>query len=180
MNLLEIANRPQQINFIKSNSDDYWLNTPFELYKTLTSQNKGAYGENLVSEILKDLGFDIKDRTNSGHDRIVNEIKTEIKFSLATSDYKKRKIKKNSFIINHVAIGKDWNRLIFLGINGPSTFDYKLIWFTKDDFKYMIENKLFFRKQQGGKDGGNDDYMCSGKNILELINSIYVKNITEW
>jgi hypothetical protein len=38
----------------------------------------------------------------------------------------------------------------------------------------------YFKRQQGGKDGGNDDWMSTDKNLLKWINSKYTKDIESW
>ena len=68
----------------------------------------------------------------------------------------------DSFVINHVSKGKDWDRLIFCGIN-PREEDLRLVWFTRADFAKHVESgaSSCFNTQQGGKKIKNDDYMCT-------------------
>ena len=119
--------------------------------------------------------------STKGYDRIINGIKTEIKFSLAQKDIKNNSIKPNTFIINHVSEKKDWERLIFLGIN-PNNTEPLLFWLSKDDFqKHIITEVCCFRRQQGGKDGENDDYICSAAKVIELSELPFIKSgLDEW
>ena len=117
----------------------------------------------------------IRDRTSTaGHDRVVNDILTEIKFSLATRN-KKGGVKKDSFIINHVSREKDWEILVFFGINKEES-DARLVWFTKEDFKaHLDSDNCLFAHQQGGKEIENDDYICT--KVSELLKQTWVNRI---
>ena len=96
--------------------NENWGKCPvFHSYHKLSNKHKGSNGEYVVERLMKRLGHTVEPPTNTGHDRIVNCIKTEIKFSLAVSE--KDRIVKDKFIINHVSKDKDWSRLLFCGIN---------------------------------------------------------------
>lgn len=168
-------------DYIKSNTKDPWVNTPFENYVFLSPKQKGEFGERFVHSFLESvLLCDVKRAATStaGHDRIVDGIRTEIKFSLATRDAKKGGTKKDLFIINHVSRDKDWERLIFFGINEDEQ-DARLYYFTKDDFiAHLKSDENLFSHQQGGKSIQNDDYICTKVN--KLINQAWVVSIAEW
>ena len=99
------------------------------------------------------------------------------------SNPKKTAIIRHKFMINHVAMGKDWERFIFCGINpedGNSEERIKLHWFHKEDFvNYMNSpGEKIFKHQQSGKKGKNDDYICTNyKGLAELP---FTKDIAEW
>jgi hypothetical protein len=123
-------------------------------------------------------GTDVKRAKTStaGHDRVIDNILTEIKFSLATRD--NGGVKKDSFIINHVSKDKDWERLIFVGIN-PDWESARLVYFTKEDFLSHLDSEdCLFAHQQGGKSIENDDYICTKVN--KLVECDWVKNIHLW
>ena len=105
-------------DYIMSNAQDPWEDTPFKGYVHMSPKQKGEFGERFVTKYLQGAGHTVKRAKTStaGHDRVVDEILTEIKFSLATRD-RKGGVKKDSFIINHVSKDKDWERLVFFGIN---------------------------------------------------------------
>lgn len=164
-------------SFLEENCIDLWKETCFEGYSLLNNKQKGKYGENIVTDIMRILGYNVKHSINTGHDRIIENIKTEIKFSLSQTNQKKGIILDNVFVMNHVAVSKDWERLIFVGINFKT--DHKMFWFSKDVFeKHLVKN--YFSAQQGGKKGGNDDFICSSQKLIELSNSSYVRKLNEW
>lgn len=134
-----------------------WENTVMEGYYNVNNRQKGVRGEEIVEELLKQLGYEVKRRTNEGHDRIVNGIKTEIKFSAATDrNYN------YEFTFNHIGLHKDWDEVIFCGVNGDLTV--RMVRFNRETFPFE-----FFNVQQGGKNGGNDDHMCAGKRSTALL-----------
>jgi hypothetical protein len=141
-------------------------------------------GEVFVSHYMKkNNDSKVKSPLNTGHDRIIDSHKTEIKFSLATANTKKAQVNRDRFVINHVAKGKDWERLIFCGINpenGNNEERIRIHWMDKKDFvKYMNSGgSKIFKHQQSGKKGKNDDYMCT--NYKKLTKLPFIKDITEW
>jgi hypothetical protein len=137
-----------------------WSGTILEGYYTLSPASKGSKGENIVSEILKSLNYKVEPRENKGHDRIINDIKTEIKFALAVE-------RNNDFkcIFNHIGMEKDWNEIILCCVNGD--MEVKMVSFTKENFPIEL-----CARQQGGKAGSNDDFMCCyGHKLLEHENA---------
>lgn len=167
------------VNYIKQNLQDPWIGTPFEGYVFMSPKQKGEFGERFVSKYFELKGNFVKRAKTStdGHDRVIDGILTEIKFSLATRD-KKGGVKEDQFIINHVSKDKDWERLVFFGINSKEESS-RLFWFTKEDFLNHLEsNDCLFAAQQGGKSIGNDDYICT--KINKLVECNFVKDIQEW
>lgn len=165
-------------DFIRKNISeklhDKYQQTAFAGYSFLSNANKGIFGELFTTQYLENRGHVVLNRDNPGHDRIVDGIRTEIKFSLADYD------KPFQYVLNHVSLDKQWDRLIYTIINSNEQ-DFKMIWFTKDAFKIMLETTNLFNPQQGGKSLNNDDYMVSGQNkILKLINHPLVNCITAW
>jgi len=160
--------------YIKEKNVDLWLNTKYEGYTFLSPKQKGEFGEMFVTKYMTSKGSKVLPKQNDGHDRIIDGYKTEIKFSL--SNKYQNKLRKDSFFINHVSIGKDWDRLVFVGINYNES-ESRLIWFTKQDFIDGIQE--LFDKQQGGKNLTNDDLKLSGK-IDKLLLHPLVKTIDGW
>lgn len=183
MDIASIANDTELLNYIEFNIKDLWIDTPFKGYVHMNPKQKGEYGERYVHKICEKMGLNVEraPTSTSGHDRKINGIKTEIKFSLAQKDKKNDSIKPNKFIINHVSEKKDWERLIFLGIN-PDNIEPVLIWFTKEDFQEHLTSEVCcFSRQQGGKDGENDDYMCSSEKVIKFSEFPFVKSgLDEW
>lgn len=164
-------------------SFDPWIGTPLEGYYKLSPSNMGEVGEILISDYMTmNLNSIVQDRTDPGHDRIVDGYKVEMKFSAAGRDLNKQKIKKSEFVINHIAVSKDWDRLVFFGIN-PNDEDSLRLFFSKKDFieniKYLFDSKIL-RKQQSGKNGGNDDYMIPNTQAKKLFYLDWVYPIENW
>jgi hypothetical protein len=177
--------------------NDPWIDTDIEGYKFIGNVQKGAVGEVYVSNYMKDkLGSEVLPAdcgTNGPYDRIIGGINTEIKFSAAHSDndaYRKTgvpsiKRKKKSgevdWTINHVAVGKCWERLIFCGmdlVDGVAVPN--LVWCTKQDFINCLDETTFFNHGQGGNKGTDDDFMCSATKVYKWMKSDYTKDIAEW
>ena len=167
-------------NYIEQNLEDPWQRTPFEGYVFMSPKQKGEFGERFTSKYLTHLGCNVKRAKTStaGHDRVVDDILTEIKFSLAIRNRSKGGVIFDKFIINHVSSGKDWERLVFVGVN-ENEEDLRVIWFTKEDFNnHIASSNSLFKVQQGGKGVGNDDYICT--NVKNLLECEWVKNISVW
>ena len=166
-------------DYINQNVQDPWIGTPFEGYVFMSPKQKGEFGERFVSKYFDLKGSEVKRAKTStaGHDRIIDAILTEIKFSLATRD-KKGGVKEDQFIINHVSKDKDWERLVFFGIN-PTEEGSRFLWFTKQDFLNHLESdQCLFASQQGGKSIGNDDYICT--KVDRLVKCSSVRSFNEW
>ena len=192
----ELSNDNELKDSIKINLFDPWINTLFEGYVFLDPKQKGNYGELFVTKCMIFRGYKVdKTKKNNGpYDRYISRkpienltvseknymIPTEIKFSLAQKDVKTKSIKKNTFVINHIGIGKHWERLIFVCINGENEKDWLIKWFSKVDLENYLKHNTLFSRQQGGKNGGNDDWMCSGYNAIQLIKESWVHDIRNW
>ena len=167
-------------NYISKNLADPWIGTPFQGYVYMSPKQKGEFGERFTSKYLSYLGHNVEkaETSTAGHDRVVDDILTEIKFSLATRNRSKGGVVFDKFIINHVSSGKDWERLIFVGINDKEE-DMRVVWFTKEDFNNHIKSdNSLFNVQQGGKSVGNDDYICT--KVDSLLQCDWVKSINLW
>jgi len=164
--------------------NDNWKDDPlFKDYHKIGTKQKGVLGEYFVHQIMEQMGSAVLDPLNTGHDRRFDGRKSEIKFSLATS--KGSEILIDKFMFNHMAISKDWDRLIVCGINPerPAIDRIQMYYFSKEDFTKYIrsgenESPVVFNRQQSGAKGGNDDFMCT--KFQELIKLPFVKHIDEW
>jgi len=149
---------------------DYYSGTIYEGFLELPNTVRGSVGEHIVSADMASRGHVVQDRVNAGHDRIIDGIKTEIKHAI------QGKFGPDSHIINHISADKDWDRLVFYGVNRPLE-NMRRVWFTKEDFLANI-NCGIFRRQQGGADLENDDFMVS--NTKKLLMQSWVHDISEW
>ena len=162
--------------YIESKLYDAWANTKFKGYVYLGPKQKGSFGEAFVERYMLNRGHTVNKRKNPGHDRLIDDVKTEIKFGLCVT--KDKKLLPDSFILNHISKDKDWERLLFFGINSLDG-DFICLWFNKNDFvNYLNENNCLFKHQQGGDSIGNDDYICTKINDLKELS--FVKDISEW
>ena len=194
-------------NIIKDNQSNNWKGAHFEGYESLSTKNKGVLGEAFVEKYMHlVLGCKVQPPTDSGHDRIISDFTTEIKFGLAHSPKIRRKglyegrkmIVPDEFTFNHIAIEKNWERFIFCGIN-PESSNQNMLWerksplpdqlrmffMTKSDFAHYMNNRNrtenIFAHQQGGGKSDNDDYMVAGyRKFQKLISLPFVRPIEEW
>ena len=168
-------------DFINNNIADPWIGTPFEGYVHMSPKQQGEFGERFTHSMMQFRGSVVKRAATStaGHDRVIDDFLTEIKFSLACRNSKdKSQVVEDKFIINHVAACKDWQRLIFVGINKDEE-NARIVWFSKEDFlAHMKSEDCLFKHQQSGKKGGNDDYICT--NVKALLQCSFVKSIELW
>tara|TARA_R100000008_G_C3559069_1_gene154994 strand:+ start:75 stop:656 length:582 start_codon:yes stop_codon:yes gene_type:complete len=193
MNKLEEALKRDPQWKILNQTNENWEQDPlFSNYHKLSTKNKGMLGEYALQRYMEQRGHNVQPAQNLGHDRIIDSIKTEIKTSLATSrgDW----IDKDKFIANHVSKEKDWDRLIWFGVNPMPEWGnmkirkndklewerFRIVFMEKQDFiNYMNSSgSKLFKPQQGGKAIENDDYMCT--NFLKFLQLPFVRNISEW
>lgn len=134
-----------------------WADTPLANYYLLSPRAKGTKSEQIVKEILVKKGYKVSPRTNPGHDLIVNGVKTEVKFGLATE-------RNYNFetIFNHIGINKDWDEIIFACVNGDG--EIRIVKYSKNNLPNCLLNH-----QQGGNTSDNDDFMIDGINAKSLL-----------
>ena len=183
--------------FIQESIHDPWEGTAFQGYVHMGASHKGKFGEMLVERFFAHRGHTVQRAPTSTcpYDRMIDDHKTEIKFSLAPKNNTKQHrlsswdeggVLPNRPNINHAAEGKDWDRFVFVCINGPSEEDWVIRWFSKADFVTYIhetqdsEMSCLFSPQQGGKSADNDDYMCLGVKAEKLISEPWVRKYETW
>lgn len=162
-------------DYLNSKSKDLWKGTYFENYQLINNSSKGVFGEKLIEKFMPKLGCHIAKRKNRGHDIMIDGYKTEVKISLAQG------LVENCFTLNHISFNKDWERLIFAGIN-YNLEDSKIIFLKKTELlSYMEENRdqHILNFQQGGKKIKNDDFFIM-KNFAKFFDLPFVYNIYQW
>lgn len=159
------------INYLCSDSDP-WAGTPLQGYVYKDNKKKGKYGELLIELAAKKLGYNVSNRTNTGHDTIINGYTAEVKFTVLSGGKK--------FTFNHVSREKDWDRIIFAAIDKMCTIS--IIWTTKSELFNLIDSGKYFVRQQGGKSGSNDDWMfnCSQTNWPKFKSESCMKDFSQW
>ena len=168
--------------YIKDSLVDPWAGTYLDGYAFLHAKQKGAIGERIITNCLLYNGWTVTNATNPGHDRLVcyhqfaSPLKAEFKFSAAGKYRGSHLPRPDNFVINHVAAGKDWDILVFLGLN-PDGTPHRFFWFHKDAFCEEIKRSdSVFKKQQGGKKGTNDDWICT--DVVALLNMNFTHMLT--
>lgn len=66
---------------ILSSEESPWVGSPFEWIMSLPSRSKGAIGERLAADFFEAAGYRVQRPVNSGHDRVINGRKVEVKMS---------------------------------------------------------------------------------------------------
>lgn len=151
MNIYELK---EQFQIVSNNP---WAGTPLESYYLAPAKSKGSKGEEIVSHILTYLGYQVKPRQNTGHDRIVNGVKTEIKFATA--------INRNAewgCMFNHIGFEKDWDEILLVCVNGDGNI--RGVVYNKNNFPKDLANH-----QQGGVKSDNDDYLINSNNSYNVL-----------
>lgn len=164
-----------------------WEDTLFENYVYATLGAKGEFGEQYVSDVMESNGCVVESRSNTGHDRTIDGHKVEIKFGLSQRDNKKRKLLRGWYTFNHIALQKDWDRIILAGIYSPDEVEKStFIWLTKDDIREALEeqektdHRTYFSRQQSGNKGNNDDYITGHGRFNRLLASKYCRSMETW
>lgn len=125
-----------------------WDGSTFELIRTISSPRaKGAIGEKLTSDVMTHLGHVVTKPSNSGHDRIIDGYKTEIKLSTTWDN------RLDTFTWQQIR-NQDYDRIIFIGVN---PYDISFYWAEKSDLVTHIFGNDHYR-QHAGKNGGQDLY----------------------
>ena len=174
-----------QLKDLLNKKPDPWVGTPYEGYVYINNKIKGKYGELFIEKLMVSHSHTVKPKNDAGHDRIIDGIPTEIKFSLAMQDSKNpTQTIKDQFIFNHIAKNKPWDRCILVGVN--YNCDPIIKWFTKKDFLSLVDSGPlfdqcnFFQRQQSGNKGSNDDWMLTSNKWNTFLQQPWVKDITEW
>lgn len=159
-------------NKIKANP---WLTTKFAIYPTLTNRSKGALGESMVRQILKDkYNIVTRNATDMAWDCESGNKRIEIKTSFENTNKGELTGK---YMFNHISIKKNWDRLIICLVQHPGKIE--LYWFSKKDFiKSLHKNENIFKPQQGGAESKNDDYMIVS--FHKLANTTWLKSMNQW
>ena len=149
--------------------DNPFANTAWAPYLALHPKRKGTAGERYVEEILQSQGFNISPRVNPEHDLLVDGMKVEVKFSLASKGVK------DCFTWNHLACEKDYDRALLVGINVDG--DDRWLWFDRESFCTHWSDA--FSYQQGGQKAQNDDYFRLG-DCTPLFELPWIHSMEQW
>ena len=76
--------------YITQNLEDPWENTSFEGYVYISPKQKGEFGERFFEKLFVAKGYEVKraPTATDSYDRLIGDLKVEMRFSLATRDKK--------------------------------------------------------------------------------------------
>lgn len=137
--------------------ENKWSGTPVEKYASLGPKQKGSWAEKIVRSYLEDKGHFIENPSNVGHDFILDGVKTELKFGLATDRNTNWRT-----IFNHIGLEKDWDQIIFACVNGDC--QTRIVKINKEDLPSEL-----LSHQQGGNKSNNDDFMINGVKARKIL-----------
>jgi len=178
----QLLESKELLEFLKPDADP-WDATPLKGYVDKNNKVKGKYGELLVHTMMTKFGYVVgKAKTSTaGHDRVINGLLVEIKFGAAHRSKEQGKTLDDVFSFNHFSMSKDWQRAIVIGIN-IDCLPYA-VWFTKEDFVKDVSNdSKYFKRQQAGKSGNNDDwlFMTNPESWQSFLKESWVNSIDKW
>jgi hypothetical protein len=141
---------------IEQNNDPY-KNSPFRIYKQMSSKRKGKYFEKIVQEYLKKQGYKVDNAVNSDHDRVINDlIKLEIKGSLLWGDG-------THFRWQQIRPSQDYDIICFVAVYPEAIRFYAA---TKYEVKSIVEvqdeNGHWIHNQHGGKTMNSGTFFLDG------------------
>jgi len=180
-----VFNDPELV-ILLSEDIDPWHNTPLQGYVNKNNKVKGKYGELFAKKLLERDNHTVLNSTSacSEYDLTVNGIKIEVKFSAANRNSKnKGLVKTDVFTFNHLSTDKDWDRAIFVGVNlNNNQCVESVVWFTKLAFTESLLRDKYFSRQQGGKNGMNNDWMFSTNpdKWKDFLKETWVHPISRW
>ena len=110
------------------------------------------------------------------YDLIVNGNKVEVKFSLAQK-------KRDSFMINHVKLDSEFDYLIICCVNpalNENGYDIICKCITKENLDKSIKMpSVYFKRQQGGEKGGNNDWIITGEKLQKFMRSDFCEDLED-
>lgn len=152
----EIVNYQCHEDALNEKNNDPYLNSPFRVYKEMSSKKKGKYFELIVEQYLKKQGYNVTKSQNSDHDRVVNGKKLEIKGSMLWGEG-------THFRWQQIRTSQDYDVMCFVAIY-PDRIE--LYGATKDVVKYNLEVQddrgNWIYNQHGGKRTNSGTFVIDG------------------
>lgn len=145
------------IDALTEQNNDPYKNSPFRIYKQMSSKKKGKYFELIVQEYLKKQGYKVDKALNSDHDRVINDtIKLEIKGSLLWGEG-------THFRWQQIRPSQDYDIICFVAVYPESIRFYAA---TKYEVKSIVEvqdgNGHWIYNQHGGKTMNSGTFFLDG------------------
>jgi hypothetical protein len=145
------------IDALNEKNTDPYKNSPFRVYKEMSSKKKGKYFELIVQEYLQKQGYKVGKALNSDHDRIINDlIKLEIKGSFLWGDG-------THFRWQQIRTNQDYDIICFVAVY-PEVIQFYAA--TKYEVKSIVEvqdeNGYWIYNQHGGKTVNSGTFFLDG------------------
>jgi hypothetical protein len=148
---------------------DNWRLSRWNIWQKQGNKKKGKTGENLIEHYLEAKKYENNHAGGASldFDLQFNEHNIEVKTSFALKT--KGEIIHDNFKWQHIGMHKNWEYIVFIGINPEVPLgrvrrgwradpkELNVLWFTKEQISTFCEQGLM-TPQQGGLNGGNDDW----------------------
>jgi hypothetical protein len=133
--------------------DSRYANSPFRHIKLMLPKQKGSRYEKIVSNVCKKLGHNVKPPVSTDHDRIINDVKCEIKGSCLS-----KSTKEDVFSFLQIRADQDYDKILF-----AMFYPHELVVMEMDkaQLQACMENGSF-TKQHGGQKANSGTYMYYG------------------
>ena len=152
----EIVNYKCHADALNEKNNDPYKDSPFRVYKEMSSKKKGKYFELIVEQYLKKNNYTVSKSVNSDHDRVVNGKKLEIKGSMLWGEG-------THFRWQQIRTSQDYDVMCFVAIY-PDRIE--LYGATKDVVKSNVEVQNekgeWIHNQHGGKRTNSGTFVIDG------------------
>ena len=115
MNILNLIDAK---HLIASPAAHLYENSPFSELRKLPPKTKGTRFEEIVCDVLDNMGYDVSPNVNKGHDLIVDGKKVEVKGSTLSSSFNNE----FQFKFMQIRMNSDWDEICLL-YTSPSPRD---------------------------------------------------------
>lgn len=144
--------------------DPRYVDSPFRKLKKLHAKQKGSRYEKISEQVLVGLGKTVLPPTNTDHDRIVDNVKVEIKGSTLNKN-------SDNFSFLQIRPDQDYDVMYFCMFY---PYKFVIMSMTKDIIIQNIENGNF-SKQHGGKKAESRTFCYYGNKItLKEIGAVQI------
>ena len=176
------------LDTIVVDTTDGWETSKFNAWQKQGNKAKGTTGENYIKYFLDTQGYlnVVKVGGCRDHDLKSDSQNIEVKTSFAMKN--DGKIIHDSWKFQHIGFHKDWEYIVFIGINPPLSMgrvrrgwrdnpkDFNVAWFTREQLE-NFRNEELLTPQQGGKKGENDDWWTTGSFFKDINYGVGYENI---
>ena len=152
-----IANYLTHDDAIHNRDIDPYSDSPFKVYKDMSSKRKGKYFELLFEEYADNMGWKVQDPTNTDHDTRINGKKVEVKGSLLWGT------DASHFRWQQIRPSQDYDVIVFVAIY-PNRIEFHAA--TKDVVTEFVQTPdkdgNFVHNQHGGKTKNSGTFFLDG------------------